>query len=316
VLVSLSSGNPFLISLHSAWHQQSNVFLCLELAEAGDLTNVMKQHYQDQFPSDLAGFYCAEVINVIRFLHARGIVYRDLKPENLLVSTNGHVKLADFGLAKSGGIEMTAGCTTFKGTPEYYAPEVLQTGRGGGAGYGFAADWWAVGILFYEMQAGLYTTPFPSGNRDQQHLNRMYENILKKEFKWPNPLPTWAQDFPAMRSLIEGLLTKDPLQRLGTPPIGIAARSGDNIREHAYFTTDLPRLLNLSEPVDLDMIDKVWLIPPWVPAVGKTVRPKFDLGKYSGSGTDKRLDNFGSFDGAETGDVQDGHAFLHTLGFQ
>ena len=77
-----------------------------------------------------------------------------------------------------------------QGTPEYYAPEVLQAGQGGGAGYGFAADWWAVGILFYEMQvpcsasqcsgcesaalqAGLYKTPFPSGNRDQTHLNRM-----------------------------------------------------------------------------------------------------------------------------------------------
>jgi len=322
VLVGVASGNPFLISLHSAWHQQSNVFLCLELAEAGDLTNVMKQHHQERFPVHLAGFYCAEVINVIRFLHARGIVYRDLKPENLLVHTNGHIKLADFGLAKGAGahdssIDMTTGCTTFKGTPEYYAPEVLQAGQGGGAGYGFAADWWAVGILFYEMQAGLYQTPFPSGNRDQTHLNRMYSNILNKDFKWPDPLPVWAERLPAMRSLIEGLLIKDPLQRLGTPTSGgITARSGDNLVTHEYFREELPQLLGLSEAVNLDMIDKVLLTPPWAPAVGKTQRPRFNLGKYQGIGNDRRLDQFGSFDGSAAEGVQDGAAFLHGLGFQ
>jgi len=120
-----------------------------------------------------------------------------------------------------------------------------------------------------------------------------------------------------MRSLIEGLLIKDPLQRLGTPTSGgITARSGDNLVTHEYFREELPQLLGLSEAVNLDMIDKVLLTPPWAPAVGKTQRPRFNLGKYQGIGNDRRLDQFGSFDGSAAEGVQDGAAFLHGLGFQ
>lgn len=158
----------------------------------------------------------------------------------------------------------------WQGTPEYYAPEVLNAGKGGGH-YGLAADWWAVGILFYEMQAGLYQTPFPSGNRDHGALNRMYQAILTRQFRWTNPLPSWAGNLPHMRSLIEGLLVKDPNHRIGTPAAGLKAMSGDNIKSHPYFSEELPKLLSASNPgigpIDIDSIDKQVLTPPWVPAV-------------------------------------------------
>lgn len=274
VLVGLAAGNPFMINLHSAWHENCNVFLCLELAEAGDLCEVMSQLPNRRCSPPLAGFYIAEVIHVIRFLHARGIVYRDLKPE------------------------------------------VLHAGRGAG-GYGFAADWWAVGILFYEMQSGMYSTPFPSGQRRPHELNRMYQMILHQEFEWSTPLPVYAEPLPHMRNLVSLLLIKDPTRRLGTPTSGgISAQSGDNIKEHPYFRQELPLLLQMDEPIDLDMIDKYMLQPPWTPVQESKSKAKFDLEVYKGTNNDKRLDMFGSFDGAAAEEMLSGADFLRSLDFQ
>eukprot|EP00658_Telonema_sp_P-2_P079454 TRINITY_DN767_c0_g1_i9.p1 TRINITY_DN767_c0_g1~~TRINITY_DN767_c0_g1_i9.p1 ORF type:complete len:717 (+),score=171.69 TRINITY_DN767_c0_g1_i9:91-2241(+) len=316
VLVGIASGNPFLVNLHSLWHENLNVFFCLELAEAGDLTNVMRTHYREQLPAALAGFYFAETVNALRFLHHLGIVYRDLKPENLLVAADGHVKLTDFGLAK-GGLDdsmMTEGCTTFKGTPEYYAPEVLQAGKKDGHTYGLAADWWAVGILVYEMHAGLYTTPFPSGNRDQGALNRMYSKILNSDFQWAEPIPAWAKNLNSLQDLISQLLRRDPNSRLGTPAPGLKARSGDGIRDHPYFATELPALLGLDQPIDIDMIDKQYVTPPWIPEIPRKIRPKQSLSKFKGSRDDERLEMIGSFSGSQA-ECTDGVDFLAEMGF-
>ena len=90
VLVAVASGCPFLVRLHSVWHENLNVFFCLELAEAGDLTNVMKQHQNDRLPAALAGFYVAEMVSAIEYLHQIGIIHRDLKPENVLLGHDGN----------------------------------------------------------------------------------------------------------------------------------------------------------------------------------------------------------------------------------
>lgn len=168
-------------------------------------------------------------------LSLQGVVYRDLKPENILIADNGHIKLTDFGLAKdqdratAAPLTMATGCSTMRGTPEYIAPEVIKK-----MGYGMAADWWCIGILFFEMLNGLNKTPFQANTRPgpRQHLE-MFDRIQHAAVGWPEPLPEWATaHHGCVKDLIDGLLDKDPLQRLGsTTPI-----SGADVKEHPVFT--------------------------------------------------------------------------------
>lgn len=97
------------------------------------------------FSEERTRFYGAEIISALAYLHSRGIIYRDLKLENLLLDKEGHIKIADFGLCKE---DITYGSTTktFCGTPEYLAPEVLDDND-----YGRAVDWWGTGVVMYEM---------------------------------------------------------------------------------------------------------------------------------------------------------------------
>jgi len=104
---------------------------------------------EKRFSEPRARFYAAEIISALEYLHSLDIIYRDLKPENILLDAEGHVALTDFGLAKE-GIEIGETTSTFCGTPEYLAPEVLRKQK-----YGMAVDWWCVGAVLYEMLVGL-----------------------------------------------------------------------------------------------------------------------------------------------------------------
>lgn len=217
MLVKITSGSDFLISLHSAWAETGCIFMCLELAERGDLYDVLQKHSDRKLPLGLAGFYIAEVVDVIAYLHAQGVVYRDLKPENILVADDGHIKLTDFGLAKDQqhtdlgqALDMSKGCTTMRGTPEYIAPEVIRK-----AGYGMACDWWCIGILMFEMLNGLNKTPFqiPRSQRGPRGHQEMFHRIQHEPVGWPRPLPEWATSHNGcVKDLIDGLLDKDPQQ--------------------------------------------------------------------------------------------------------
>ena len=101
----------------------------------------------NHFPNDVALFYCTEILLAIGYLHTQRIVYRDLKPENLLLDRDGHVKIVDFGFCKY--LEAGSKAFTLCGTPEYLAPEIVKS-----EGHGLAVDWWAFGILLYEMLCG------------------------------------------------------------------------------------------------------------------------------------------------------------------
>ena len=137
----------------------------------------------------LPRFYGAEIASALGYLHKNGIVYRDLKLENLLLDSDGHIKVADMGLVKE-GVQGEDTTRTFCGTPEYLAPELLQE-----ADYGTAVDWWALGCVMYEMMTG--RLPFYS--RDQ---TKLFTAIMKEKLSLPGNISSPA------KALLSGLLSK------------------------------------------------------------------------------------------------------------
>uniref|UniRef100_A0A8C7LER4 Serum/glucocorticoid regulated kinase 2a n=1 Tax=Oncorhynchus kisutch TaxID=8019 RepID=A0A8C7LER4_ONCKI len=178
-----------------------------------------------------ARFYAAEVASAIGYLHSLNIVYRDLKPENILLDSQGHVVLTDFGLCKE-GVEPETTTSTFCGTPEYLAPEVLRKEP-----YDRTVDWWCLGAVLYEM---IYSLP-PFYSRD---VSEMYDGILHK----PLPLPPGKSG--ALCSLLQGLLQKDQHRRLG------AIADFLQIKNHVFFS-----------PINWDDLYHKRITPPYNPNV-------------------------------------------------
>ena len=137
----------------------------------------------------ISRFYGAEIASALGYLHKNGIVYRDLKLENLLLDSDGHIKVADMGLVKE-GVQGDDTTRTFCGTPEYLAPELLQE-----VDYGASVDWWALGCVMYEMMTG--RLPFYS--RDQ---TKLFNAIMKDKLHLPNGMSASA------KSILTGLLSK------------------------------------------------------------------------------------------------------------
>jgi serine/threonine protein kinase len=163
--------HPNIVSLVMAFQSRSKLFFVLEYCPGGEL--FFQLTTKGRFPEDKARFYAAQVILALEHMHSHGFVYRDLKPENVLIDSIGNAKLTDFGLSKGNVTLAAEGADSFCGTPEYIAPEVLKK-----EGYGKAVDWWALGALLYEMLTGL--PPFYSKNRDL-----MFERILREELTFP-----------------------------------------------------------------------------------------------------------------------------------
>jgi len=173
---------------------------------------------EKRFSEDRVRFYGAEIVLALEHLHAAGIIYRDLKPENLLLTNEGHICMTDFGLCKEGLFSPEDRTETFCGTPEYLAPEVLA-----GQGYGKAVDWWSFGSLLYEMLTGL--PPFYS-----QDVQEMYRKIISDRLVFPDYVSMDA------RLLLEQLLERDPEKRLSDPNL---------IKRQSFFKTiDWEKLFN------------------------------------------------------------------------
>ncbi|PWN50305.1 hypothetical protein IE53DRAFT_387399 [Violaceomyces palustris] len=207
-LAAARERHPFLLGLHSCFQTETRVYFVMEYVSGGDL---MLHIQREQFTPRRAKFYAAEVLLALEYFHKQGIIYRDLKLDNILLTLDGHVKVADYGLCKE---EMWYGNTTstFCGTPEFMAPEILLEQR-----YGRAVDWWAFGILIYEMLLG--QAPFRGDDEDE-----IFDAILEDEPLYPIHMPKDSV------SILEKLLTRDPAKRLGSGP-----DDAEEIKAHPFF---------------------------------------------------------------------------------
>jgi protein kinase X len=183
--------HPFIVNLMGAFTDSRNLYLMMEYIIGGEFFSHLRK--AGRFPNDTSKFYAAQVTMVFEYLHGMNILYRDLKPENLLLDKQGHCKVTDFGFAKKVDYRTWTLC----GTPEYLAPEIILS-----KGHGKAVDWWALGILTYEMLAGY--PPF----YDEDPLG-IYQHILEGKIKFP-----WHFDRHS-KDLIKRLLTADLTKRLG-----------------------------------------------------------------------------------------------------
>jgi len=230
-----TSNHPFIVSLKYAYRTPSTLNLVMDFCNGGELYYHLSR--VGRFSESRAQFYAAELTLALEHLHSYNIVYRDLKPENVLIACDGHIMLADFGLSKEGIKTCTDGTDTFCGTPEYLAPEVLFR-----KGHGTAVDWWSLGVLVYEMLTGL--PPWYSKNR-----KKMFEGICFRELEFP--APEMLEISEGAQKLICGLLVKDAHIRLGSNP-------AQGVKCHSFF-----------DSIDLDSLLSKSLEAPWKPEPGK-----------------------------------------------
>lgn len=158
------------MKLQFAFQDEFNLYLIMEFINGGELFWHLKKSVR--FNEARAKFYMAELVLALEYLHLNGTVYRDVKPENILIDGEGHIRLTDFGLSKSGLHERGGMTESFCGTTEYLAPEIIQT-----ESYGYSVDWYSAGLVLYEMLAGF--NPFKTGE-EKTFVEAMNE-IIKKE---------------------------------------------------------------------------------------------------------------------------------------
>ncbi|KAK6329670.1 Serine/threonine kinase [Orbilia brochopaga] len=239
-LIANKERHPFLLNLHACFQTETRVYFVMEYISGGDL---MLHIQRGQFGTKRAQFYAAEVCLALKYFHENGVIYRDLKLDNILLTLDGHIKIGDYGLCKE---EMWYGSTTstFCGTPEFMAPEILLDKR-----YGRAVDWWAFGVLIYQML--LQQSPFRGEDEDE-----IYDAILSDEPLYPIHMPRDSV------SILQKLLTREPELRLGSGPT-----DAQEIMSHAFFRNvnwdDIyhkrvpsPFLPQISSPTDTSNFDQ------------------------------------------------------------
>uniref|UniRef100_A0A3Q2YL20 Protein kinase C n=1 Tax=Hippocampus comes TaxID=109280 RepID=A0A3Q2YL20_HIPCM len=263
-VLSLAWENPFLTHLYSTFQSKEHLFFVMEYLNGGDLMF----HIQDKgcFSPTRATFYAAEIIVGLQFLHSKGIIYRDLKLDNVMLDKDGHIKIADFGMCKE-NVFGDARASTFCGTPDYIAPEILL-----GQKYTFSVDWWSFGVLVYEMLIG--QSPFQGDDEDE-----LFESIRSDTPHYPRWIPKEA------RKLLELLFERDPTRRLGV--VG-------NIRAQPFFKSvnwsalerrevEPPFKPKVKSPSDCSNFDREFLSEkPRLSHVDKNLIDSMDQSAFSG----------------------------------
>lgn len=233
--------HPFIVGLNFAFQTKDKLYFVLDYCAGGELFFHLGN--EGRFSERRAGFYAAQITLALEHVHAHNVIYRDLKPENVLLDEHGNVRLTDFGLSKENIRELDTGAFSFCGTPEYLAPEILNR-----TGHGRAVDWWSLGALLYEMLTGL--PPFYSQNR-----NALFDRIRFGRLEFPAYLSANAV------SLLSGLLTRDPLKRLGC-----GEGDAEEVKKHPFFAF-----------IDWQALLKGRMKPPWRPNVaGSLDTSQFD----------------------------------------
>jgi len=202
-----SVSHPFIVKLYSTFKDKVNLYLLMEFIPGGELFNYIRR--AGRLPDRVSKLYAAEIVLAIEHLHKHNILYRDLKPENLLLDESGHIKLTDFGFSKYVPHRTFSMC----GTPEYIAPEIILS-----KGHDKAVDWWSLGILIYEMLAG-----YPPFNDEPNKT--IFEKILSERVDIPDYFNPQAKD------LIDRLLVVDSSKRLGCMKGEV-----DDIKGHPWFS--------------------------------------------------------------------------------
>jgi len=230
--------HPFIVTLNYAFQTPKKLYMVLEFCPGGELFYHLSR--AGRFSEGRTRFYTAETTSAMAYLHGLRIIYRDLKPENLLLDADGHCKITDFGLSKQ-GIEDNISAKTMCGTPEYLAPEIVEK-----KGHGRAVDWYSIGALTYEMLTGLP----PYYTRDREKL---FERIRRGELSYPSYITPISKDF------LQLLLQRDPDKRLGGGP-----GSGDEVKNHRFF-----------QNIDWAQLDARGYQPPFKPNVESNADVKY-----------------------------------------
>ena len=222
--------HPFLVGMEYAFQTKLNIYFVINYYKGGALY----KHLIDQkrFTEENAKFYAAQILLALGELHKNNVIYRDMKPENILLGEDGYVALTDFGLSKI--LEEQNQTATFCGTSEYVAPEIIR-----GEQYTNVVDWWGLGILLHEMIMG--GPPFRNSNKFI-----LYRDIKSKEVSFDRSFVKISDE---AESIIKELLIKDPNKRLGSK------NDAEEIIKHPFFATiNLDKLTKKELPVEFKPI--------------------------------------------------------------
>ncbi|KAI4383069.1 hypothetical protein MLD38_008949 [Melastoma candidum] len=238
--ILISVRNPFVVRFFYSFTCRENLYLVMEYLNGGDLYSLLRN--LGCLEEEMARVYIAEVVLALEYLHSLNVIHRDLKPDNLLIGQDGHLKLTDFGLSKVGLINSTDEFSgpamstggfledevpkypnstrrverqkhAVVGTPDYLAPEILL-----GMGHSATADWWSVGIILFELLVGI--PPF-----NAEHPQQIFDNILNQDIPWPKVPDEMSRD---AHDLINKLLIENSVQRLG-------ATGANEVKNHPFF---------------------------------------------------------------------------------